>query len=252
MKKSTLLAELEEEDVSREESVEFPKIDFDIEKKIASILGERVPSVSQIKIAGSSIAEKLAVAYLVENLPAAEVKGYFGKKIEKGMEKMLLADIAIGLFGKIEYDPSKPLVDYALDVAMDIYKDVFIAMKKAMMAGKVKTPSKKEEKAAAADAEAEIFRHFKGNQAANLVAAEKIKGYVAGMEQRLSIANAPHEIKYLAGIKLYHDLMQLKESKDDVMAHVNDPKNKLEDVFIYTILRFHQDFYKAMENIGGK
>ena len=92
-----------------------------------------------------------------------------------------------------------------------------------------------------------VFSHYRGESLDLAIAASRLVQYLEGVDERLMTINDVKELKQLFGAKLYHDLIRDQELKDQVKEKINDLPYPINDVFIYSILKLHQDFFKKME-----
>ncbi|HLC56536.1 MAG TPA: hypothetical protein VJJ23_04845 [Candidatus Nanoarchaeia archaeon] len=244
-KENELLKSLDlEEEIILEEFV-LPDIKFDIEKKVASIfMGRKSPHIDIAKLLKSDIAESLLIHYTILNLNYDEVNRYLNLKDGNTIPRLILADIASEILGRENYDINNSFNKFKMEMAFDIYQDFFNILndKKNLdnINHKKRIVNLRENGVSSED----VFMYFRGVGIEQMIAAAKFNQYIHGFEEKLKYVNNIRDLRYLFGIKVYHDLINDKGIKQDINCYIDDNKISLDNIFIYTILQIHNDFLK--------
>ncbi len=245
-KENELLKSLElEEEVILEEFI-LPDIKFDPQKKIASIFMERKnPHIDVTKLLKSDLAESLLIPYIILNLNYDEVNRYLNSKDGNTIPRLILADIASEILGRANYNIDNSFNKFKMEIAFDIYQDffrVFNNNKDLDDLGHRKKIINSRERAISSE---DVFMYFRGVGIEQMIAAARFSPYINGFEEKVKHINNTRDLRYLLGIKIYHDLIEDKVIRRDINDYISDNKTSLDSVFIYTVLQIHKDFLKV-------
>ncbi|KYK25915.1 hypothetical protein AYK26_01400 [Euryarchaeota archaeon SM23-78] len=254
MSKSDLLEILDKEEEYEEEQIEIPKLGFDPVRKLASILEKSSEYMDFTRLKGS-LEDNLIASYLVEHLGRDTTNSYL-RRSDACIQKLIMADLASGITGNNEYEPSDELGRLSTKVAGAVYHDFFSVLydslylkPKKQKKGAVK--KQKKPKPAPNNMKEDVFLHFKGADLDALIAASNLIEYLQGVEERIAYCSHVSDVKYLVGALVYHNMIKNPRYKKDILKQAKDPEYLPKDVFVYSVLKFHQDFFTQLEKEGG-
>ena len=255
--KEKLLKELEQEEAYQEEEIEFPEIEYNPAKKIAEIFKNRKTAYLDIaKLGGLNISDAWAAYYLIENLDNEQTAYYLSNQDRHNLSRLLLVDITAGLIGKSDYSNTEAIERLSVRIAGDIYHNMFTTLCEPIYINPIEF-SEKEIRSALSDEEEhdmflidekkEIFEHFRGESLEVAIAASRLAEYMEDVDERLRMISDVTGLRYLFGSKLYYEMVRDDEIKNEIKQMIDDFTYTMSDVFVYSILKLHKDFFKKME-----
>jgi len=247
--KQDLLDALDEEEKYEEERIMIPKLSFDPVRRIASVFEKANNYLDFTRLKGD-FKNSLIASYLVENLPSEVVNTYLQKsRGDSLIQKIIMVDLAAGMINKYDYDVSENFKRLSIRIAGDIYHDFFSWLYESYVYDKPKRRKKEEKKTVEelVQKDFDIFLYFKGSALDSLIAASGFAECLSGMEDKLLYCESVSDIKYLLGVKTYHDMIKSSKFRKELREKLTQPGYSMKDVFVYSILKFHQDFFNHTE-----
>lgn len=251
-----LLGLMEDEGPEREQLIVAPP-GFDPVKKIAAVLKKSKPRKDLLAIDAGSLDQRLAAAYIVENLDQTTVNTYLGRGRErkkgpdKSLQMLAVLDAAQEFRGRAA-DKAKTIEEMAVKAATNVYMNVFATLCDIVYNPKAKGGAKNAELQLRGEIEEQYrtpFHQYRPASATGLAAARKIAPLVETVQPGLVLANSASDLKYLAAIGAYSGMLKNKELAEDIMKKLVDKGKELRDIYIYAALKIHEDFFKEMEKL---
>ncbi|HII71514.1 TPA: hypothetical protein HA265_02040 [Candidatus Woesearchaeota archaeon] len=254
-KAEDILAAIEDEDNGgQEEQLQIAVPEFDPVRKIASVLERTEPRQELIDLDVATLDQRMAAAYIIENLTAGTVKSLLKEDAEQdkgsALQRLAIFDAAHDFVKSPTYK-GKTVAEAAAYAASDVYHNIFITLCDMIYVQQKKQKVKRggEGRKVVSELYQDAFHQFRPARTNQLIAANSVASVITECAPAIAFAETAQDIKYMVAIDAYAGMMRNPEASEDMAKRLGETEHNFKDLYVYSVLKMHQDFFRELEKL---